>query len=175
MEKRDAVFFYYGGKMGKWSRKSLIQNFENSVPMIRKMYQIQTNIIIFRKSAIGIIEDWLDNMLNHPEYVIDSDSKDKQYELPEFIESRHDQSVLSAVVYKHQFDRKLLITRQRSERFSRKGQAVFNARISDSMERNPMIYEPLYSYIARNLIIVPYRKLTMLYHTMTNKRHLKKT
>lgn len=155
--------------MGAWSRKSLIQEHTEDVPMIRKMYQIQSNFFILKKSAIGIIEEWLDKMMNHPEYVIDA--TDRNEELPEFIESRHDQSVLSAVVYKHQFDAKIVVTRQRSERFSRKGQAVFNARISDTSVRNPMKYEPLHIFIIRNLLIVPFRRFKMFYYSIMNKHY----
>jgi len=174
MNRNDAVFFYNGGKMGQWCRKSLINDYSQYVPMLRKMYQIQANFIILKKGAINIVREWLETMMNHPEYVIDATEKNKRDELPEFIENRHDQSVLSAVAFRHQFDTKVLITRQRSERLSRRGQAVFNARISDTMVRNPMHYEPLHINIIRNLLVVPYRNIKMYYYTAINKSRINK-
>lgn len=165
----NAVFFYNGGLMGQWSRKSLIENYIPFVPMLRKMFQIQSGFIIAKKSAIRIFEEWLGKMLDHPEYVIDADVKLRDKEYPEFIESRHDQAVLSAVVYRYYSDIRVLVTRQRSERFSRSGQAVFNARISDNMVRNPMEYEPFHILIIRYVFVVPYRKFKMSIYRMINK------
>lgn len=134
------------------------------------MYQIISSFFVFRKSAIGVIGEWLETMMTHPEYVIDASEGERQHELPTFIESRHDQAVLSAVVYKHCLDGNVLVTRNRSERLSRGGQAVFNARISDTMVRNPMRYEPLHIYLVRMCLVVPFRKMKMAACIMINKR-----
>ena len=169
MRKYDAVFFYNGGSMGRWSRKALIDAYTPRVPMLRNMYQIISNFFIFQKGAQHLIEEWLEQMLTHAEYVIDANDAMRPAELPEFIESRHDQAVLSAVAYHHAIDGNILVTRQRSERYSRCGQAVFNARISDNMVRNPMTYEPIHHLLVRELCVVPFRKLKMSAYMMINK------
>lgn len=169
MSKKDAAFFYNGGRMGQWSRKALIDDYARFVPMIRNMYQIISGFIIFKKGALPIVNEWFDKMKNHSEYVIDVDNSMKIYEYPEFIESRHDQAVLSAAAFKHYFDTNILVTRQRSERLRRGGQALFNARISDNMMRNPMIYEPIHILIIRTILVVPFRKLMMSIYMMKNK------
>lgn len=169
MSKKDAVFFYNGGRMGQWSRKALIDDYSHFVPMIRNMYQIISGFIILKKGALPIVKEWFDKMMTHPEYVIDADNKMKVYEYSEFIESRHDQAVLSATAYKHCLSNNVLVTRQRSERFRRGGQALFNARISDNMVRNPMIYEPIHILIFRIILVVPFRKLMMSIYMIINK------
>lgn len=75
------------------------------------MYQIISNFFIFQKGAQHLIEEWLEQMLTHAEYVIDANDAMRPAELPEFIESRHDQAVLSAVAYHHAIDGNILVTR----------------------------------------------------------------
>lgn len=169
MYTNHAVFFYNGGHMGQWSRKVLIEDYIPFVPMLRNMYQIQSGFIIYRKDAMRIFEEWLDKMMNYPDYVIDADAGMKDKEYPEFIESRHGQAVLSAVVYRHCINTRVFVTRQRSERLRKGGQALFNARMSDSMVRNPMVYEPLHILIIRKILVVPYRKFKMSIYMMINK------
>lgn len=161
--------------MGQWSRRALIDDYAPAVPMIRGMYQIISNFVIFKKGAKEVVEEWLNTMMAHPGYVIDADAGMKAGEYQEFIESRHDQAVLSAVVYRHCAEGGgILVTRQRSERYSWRGQAVFNARISDDMVRNPMIKEPLHIMVVRHILVIPLRKLRMWWCMTINKAKSRK-
>lgn len=170
MRKWNMVTFYNGGRMGHWSRRALIDAYTQEVPMIKGMCQLSSGFIIFKKEAMGVIKEWLSTMMEHPNYVIDADDKMKAGEYQEFIESRHDQAVLSAVVYRHcAKGDSILVTRQRSERYSRRGQAVFNARISDNMARNPMSKEPLHIWAVRHILVIPLRKLRMWWCMRINK------
>lgn len=112
--------------------------------------------------------------MSHPEYVMDADEEERRHELPAFIESRHDQAVLSAVVYRHCMDTRVLVTRNRVERWSRTGQAVAAARCSDTMERNPKSYEPLWAWMVRMCFVVPLRNMRMALCMAINKRQLSK-
>ncbi len=174
MKKYDAAFFYNGGKMEQWCRKSLIDNFTPPLPAIGAMYQIISNLSVFKKGAARVLKDWLDTMMSHPEYVMDADEDERRHELPAFIESRHDQAVLSAVVYRHCMDTRVLVTRNRTERWSRTGQAVAAARCSDTMERNPKSYEPLWAWMVRMCLVVPLRNMRMALCMAINKRQLSK-
>lgn len=168
MENYKGIFFYHGAVMDKWCRKSLIKKYKDSIPCIGYMYQLQSGFFIFSKRCQSIMEEWYKVMRNHPEFVIDASQLEKKYESPYFIESRHDQSVLSCVVYDN-WDKDIWVTRQRSERYHRRGQAVFNARISDDSVRSTIKYEPIHILILRLFLIVPYREAKMkLFHLITH-------
>lgn len=83
---------------------------------------------------------------------------------PEFVENRHDQSVLSGVVYSHQADKGIKLLYQTCEIPHSGGQAVFTARKSDTEQRNSAQMLPWHLEIVRKSCVVPLRYLEMYYH-----------
>lgn len=161
MCNHSAVFFYYGATMVQRSRKSLLMRYVEKIPYIKGMFQIQGNIFMFSLKAKPVIEEWYNNMIEHPEYVLDATKDEISDEFPEFIENRHDQPVLSCSVYGHWKELSIYVTRQRSERFHRDGQAVFNARISNDSIRKKMVFEKYHVLFIRKILVEPYRALKM--------------
>ena len=169
MEKHSAVFFFYGALMRQWCRRKLIEGYLPTIPYLKDMYQIQSSFFILSRAALPVVEKWYDDMIHHPEYVIDASEAEKRMEYPGFIESRHDQSVLSCSAFAYWKSLNLYITRQRSERYRRGGQAVFNARISNTMMRNSPTYESWLRLIIRKTMVDPYRKLKMILYKQSIK------
>ena len=161
MKKHPAIFFYYGALMVERSRKSLIEQYLHDIPFLKEMYQIQCSIFIYTVKAKPVIKEWYETMFNHPEFVKDASGEEISHEFSRFIENRHDQSVLSCSVYKNWGKLNLYVTHQRSERFHRGGQAVFNARISNDTIRNKMVHERIYIFLLRKMLVEPYRASKM--------------
>lgn len=160
-EKYSAIFFYYGASMEERTRCNLLNFFTKDVPFLKHMYQLQSGFLILNKSSISLIQNWLECMMFHPEFVLDVNPDEIGKESKKFIEHRHDQAILSCLVYKHINKLNLFVTRQRSERFHRGGQAIYNARISDENIRSDAKLEPITSLLIRILFVIPFRKIKM--------------
>lgn len=156
MERKSALFFFYSGSMEKWARKSILEYF-CSVKNLHSYYQLMSGLFLLRKSARHLIEEWYDVMRLYPEIVMDVDKRMMEYESPKFIENRHDQAVLSGVIYSHIRDRGIKIQHQNSEILLPEGQAVFTARISDSEQRNNSPVFSGYFGMIRKYIVKPLR------------------
>lgn len=162
MKKYNGIFFSYGATMEERCKKELLQHFDE-IRMLKHFYQLMGSLIIVNKKALITIKEWLDIMLQKNELVTDVPPENLRYESRKFIEHRHDQSVLSCVVYKREKLDNLKILWQHSEYRDRNGQAVFIARISDEQRRSSTNYEPISRTILKNILITPYRKLRMFF------------
>lgn len=167
MSRKSALFFFYSEPMEKWSRRSVLDHF-CSVKNLKDFYQIMGGLFIIKKKASYLIEEWYELMTTKPELVVDVDQNMMNLEYPNFIENRHDQSVLSGVVYSNLKDDGIKVLYQNCEILHPRGQAVFTARISDSHQGNPFAVFPLFLEIIRNLFVVPMRYAKFNYLKMLN-------
>lgn len=87
----------------QWTRKELIEQFKSNGSQWLKDYQYLSGVIFFRNTPFcrSFVAEWRDFMLSHSECVADVPADKRYLQHPEFIESRHDQSVLSALIYKY--------------------------------------------------------------------------
>lgn len=155
IDKYNGIFFCYAAFMERRCRKNLLEFYEN-VPHLKKLYQIQSGQLLVKGKARKVIQEWYDVMFQHPEFVIDVAKDEIKEESSMFLEHRHDQAVLSCAVYGNEKDLNLKVLWNHSEGVFREGQAVRNARISDS-ESIVHKYEPMWKWLARRLIVQPIR------------------
>ena len=89
----------------RWTCKSLLELFseEISKTSCNLCFQFEASIITIKKSdfTTAFVSKWLDIMLDHPERIVDVDEKGRVGQLPTFLENRHDQSVLTLLLYKY--------------------------------------------------------------------------
>lgn len=159
METCNGIFFSYGGTMEQFSRKNLLEYFCDEY--LKYYYQIQGSFFIVKKEASLIIDEWQEIMFNHPEMVIDVDEKERENENSSFIEHRHDQAVLSCIVYKNKEKCNIKVLWQRLESRYRSGQAVYAARICEGRTRPLVKFESLYIILIKFILISPYRRMRM--------------
>ena len=167
----DAIFFQTGGLNKNWTRKSLLEYEGLSVPThFKELYQCQSTLMLAKKSALPLFETYYQTMAEHPECVLDVPAEEKHLESPDFIEHRHDQSVLTSCIYHYRDKLKLKIVWQRVEGKFRNGQAVFAARIDDHYEKSKfrggknVKFEPWYITWLKKILIYPYRNHRIWYY-----------
>lgn len=90
----------------RWTTTELMSFFSDNGPRWTKDYQYLSGVIFFRNSQFcrKFVEEWRDIMLAYPEWLIDVPIDKRHLQPPSFIESRHDQSVFSALIYKYLLD-----------------------------------------------------------------------
>ena len=109
-------------------------------------------------------------VVSFPKYVMDVAPSEMKNESKCFIESRHDQSVLTCVAYSFRNKLDISIKWQHSEYRDRNGQAVFNARISDMGRRSSMYgYESRLRSLLKRIVITPYRELRTKFFIKINR------
>lgn len=86
----------------RWTTTELMSYFSSNGTRWKKDYQYLSGVIFFRNSQFCrmFVKEWLDIMLAYPEWLIDVPIDKRHLQPPFFIESRHDQSVFSALIYK---------------------------------------------------------------------------
>ena len=87
----------------QWTRQELISLFSDNGTRWLKDYQYLSGAIFFKNSPFcrDFVKEWRDIMISHPECVEDVPADHRHLQHPTFIESRHDQSVFSALIYKY--------------------------------------------------------------------------
>jgi len=85
-----------------WTRQSAIDFFNDIQKEWLNRCQFLSGIIFFRKtqSTMQLVSEWRDLMLRHPEIVKDVTPAEYAHEPPFLKENRHDQTVLSALIYR---------------------------------------------------------------------------
>ncbi|MDU1889879.1 MAG: hypothetical protein E6767_04250 [Dysgonomonas sp.] len=159
MKTYNGIFFSYGGTMEQFCRSNLLRYFGND--LLKYYYQIQSGFFIIKKKAVYIAEEWQEIMLKHPEMVMDTTEEEHKNESFKYREHRHDQAVLSGVVYRNECKLNLKVKWQRMESKFRRGQAVYAARIATGRQRPMPRFEPLFITIGKALVFSPYRKIRM--------------
>lgn len=89
----------------KWTRKELADHFSGNMNGWLTLCQFQADpIIIISDFTLQFVKEWRDMMIHHPEFAMDVTEEERSLQVPGFIESRHDQAVYSALVYKYLTD-----------------------------------------------------------------------
>ena len=167
MSRKSALFFFYSGLVETWTRKNIIEHF-NDINRFPKFFQLVANLFLLKKSSMYVIREWYDLMCEHPELVKDVDEDMMKYESPEFVENRHDQSVLTGVVYRHMRDKRIKLMYQRSEIRHPGGQAVFAARLSNHNGSSDTVF-PWHLELIRRFYVVPMKYLRFNYLKRFNR------
>ena len=168
MSRKSALFFFYSGLVETWTRKNIIEYFHD-INRFPECFQLIACLFLLRKSSMYLIEEWYGLMRDHPELVIDVDRDMMKYESPAFVENRHDQSILTGVVYRHMNDRGIKLLYQGCEIQHPGGQAVFAARISDNEQRNNTAVFPRHLELIRRCYVVPMKYLRLNYLRIGNR------
>lgn len=160
MKNHNGLFFCYAATMEERCRKNLL-NYYGAYPYMKRLYQIQSSIFLLGGGAKSLqtAKEWFDVMYQHPEFVMDVPENEKINESSRFIEHRHDQAVLSCVVYAREKANGLKVLWNHSEGLFREGQAVHNARISDDKRRGCYHYAPVWKWLLKSIITRPLRCL----------------
>lgn len=95
MHKEDVIIFECLHITRKWTKRDLFQKLGADTPAIRDSNQIEAGFAIYRKSALPLVAEWL-RLGCIPENITDSPSVSKNYD--DFVEHRHDQSILDILV-----------------------------------------------------------------------------
>lgn len=163
MSGKSALFFFYSGLVETWTRRGIIEHFHD-IKGFHKFFQLVAGLFLLRKSSLYLIREWYELMRDHPELVMDVDKDMMKYESPVFVENRHDQSILTGVVYSHMSDKRIKLMYQSCEIQHPGGQAVFTARLSDNEQRNNTSVFPWHLELIRRYYVTPmtYLRLNML-------------
>lgn len=103
LENHDIVAQRIYQKTAHWTRREIVDYFsENGLSWLQQ-YQYSAGVVILKNTAFSkmVISEWRNLMLSHPEMVMDVTAEDFKFQLPGFVENRHDQSIYSALVYKY--------------------------------------------------------------------------
>lgn len=89
-----------------WSKQELISYFKNNGSRWVKDFQYMATVLFLKNTPFSrsLVSEWRDVMMHHPECVTDVPSDKLHLQHPTFIDSRHDQSVYSAIIYKYLSD-----------------------------------------------------------------------
>ncbi len=102
LESHDIVAQRIFQRTDKWTRKELLDYFQDNSPQWHKCYQYQgTIIIIISEFTRKFVKEWRDLMISHPKFAMDVTEEEKGLQHPTLIENRHDQAIYSALIYKY--------------------------------------------------------------------------
>lgn len=167
LKKYNGVFFYNGGTLVKWTRKSVFEFFGKKLD--KNFYQIIGSFFLVNKGGENLIKKWYELLLNYPELIQDVQNEELHNEDNRFIEHRHDQAVLSALLYTWEGPGKFVEIPEKSERIQRGGQPIHNTRKSKSMLRNPFIPTSLKLQLFLDYIIKPGRRIKTFFLKLKHK------
>ncbi len=106
----NAIFGTSSTAIATWTKKQTIDYFDERIGT-DKWHSFNKiwggYLMICNKTTL--MKDWLDTMLSHPELVIDPTEEELTDQYPDFVLHRHDQSILTALVYQYIYDKKLRI------------------------------------------------------------------
>lgn len=105
-QSHDCVFRRISSCGFHWQRRELHEYFAKEIRperMIRMCFNFEGSVMAFKKTpfSMQLVREWRDFVLEHPEWVRDVEGDEVRYQLPGFVENRHDQSVLTLLVYKY--------------------------------------------------------------------------
>lgn len=87
----------------KWTRRTIVEGFADNPEGWLKKCQFMCGVVFAKKTqdTIDFLREWRAYMIQRPDMVADVPPENLSAESNRFIENRHDQSILSALVYKH--------------------------------------------------------------------------
>ena len=87
----------------QWNRSELLDFFRPrlKIETPRVCFAIESGQLLFRKTPFTtrLVSEWKKILFEHPEYIRDLWDGESEKQYPSFIENRHDQSVLTLLVY----------------------------------------------------------------------------
>jgi len=166
LDRYDIIVQKIFQKTYEWTRKELIRDFTPSNGTRWELsYQFQATILLKNTSFTRqFVKEWRDYMLRYPEYYLDVEYSDMSNQHTGFIESRHDQSIYSALVYKYLNEkdkaRKIYVMWEHIEdKDIIFNQAIRATRIRSTKQNNnetkAVLKRLIKDYIYKPLVIVP--------------------
>lgn len=134
LRQRDMLFFRIITRCGQFTKRSMFSYFE---PVLgrhwNRYFQVAGTVYLVRNTAATrqFFEEELS--LFTPEMIVDVRPEEMSEQLPGFIEHRHDQSLLSALVYKHLPEGHIHVLTNTFETV-RPGQAILATRLRNGRE-----------------------------------------
>lgn len=102
LSKYDIIAQRIFKRTDHWTRKELIDFINLDDKRWLKCYQYQATILLTVSDFTrNFVLEWRNLMISHPEFVKDVTAEEKNKQHKSFIESRHDQSVYSSLIYKY--------------------------------------------------------------------------
>lgn len=171
MQKYDLLTFRINCINEQYIKKEVIDYFtpKNGAKW-KHYYQIAGTVLFLKKSAftLNMIKEW--KSLACSNLVKDVSDNALKFESKCFKDHRHDQAILTGLVYQYTPTHKIKILWNDFEAL-RKGQAIRATRISDKGIRSSKTRHP-FKQITRTILINPLRSSYQLYWEVIN-RHLK--
>lgn len=130
-------------------------------------YQVAGGILFFRKDKFStlFVDEWCNCCTE--DFILDVPPQDIILEDKRFIEHRHDQAVLTALIYKYLHTNNIKL-RWNDFEAKRKGQAIRATRISDTGKRSSEKENKLKNLI-RYTLVLPMRDIKQQFWTIFNK------
>jgi len=132
----DMLAFKIACKCGAYTKKSVLEYFNQIIgPYWKNFFQIAGGILFIKKSphSTFFLKEW-ENLCTENN-LCDVTQEEKAIQLPEFIEHRHDQSILSGLIYAFTKRIKILPQDFEGRRF---GQAICASRCNDKEQKRTM-------------------------------------
>lgn len=168
LENYDMLAFRINCINEQYIKKNVIQAF-NSVNGLywTKYYMIAATVLLLKKTkfTVGLVNEWMKN--GTQEMLLDVTAEERKEQVPLFIEHRHDQALLTALIYKYRKLGKIKVIWNDFEAIHR-GQAVFASRISDKGVRSNN-KEKIIKMILRTYIVLPMRNMRQFFWETINK------
>lgn len=120
LNKYDIIAQNIYQKTDKWTRKEILNEFKSNPRGWEQDMQFCATVIILKKTefSVGFIREWRDLIISNPEYIKDVKPKEKVYQHKNFFENRHDQSIYSALIYRHLSSEKIYRQWERIEDYN---------------------------------------------------------
>ncbi|NBK97189.1 MAG: hypothetical protein EOM50_04115 [Erysipelotrichia bacterium] len=102
LETHDIIAQRIFQRTENWTRKEIIDYFQNNGFTWLKCFQYQaTVVVVVSEFSRNFIREWRDLMITHPEFAMDVTPEERPLQHASLIENRHDQAIYSALVYKY--------------------------------------------------------------------------
>lgn len=153
-QRNTFMFFRIQGFTIRWVRRILREAFPYGDKKTSMICAGTAMMMINTKRTRELILLWLSTMLEHPEYVMDVPKQDRLKEDVSFIENRHDQAVLSGLLYKYKSELGKCVRWEHFEQKAPDGwQAIWAARNCSGVRKVAKV--SVVRYFFRRMFIYP--------------------
>lgn len=174
LSRFNMVFFLLHKKNKSWSRNTVINHFSFLGEFWKNYYQVSATSFILKKkgSSEELIKEWKELMINCPDLVLDVTDSEKELESKFFIENRHDQSILSGLVYKYIINKDIHLDWNNFEGFSFSKRAVVASRIADEKRYHQNKYLQFMKYCIKKMLNVLWYSPELQYWENKNSKYV---
>ena len=168
MQKYDLLAFCINCINKRFIKKDVIEYFTpNNGETWKHFYQIAGGILFVKKTdfSLNFTLNWKE--LSSSNLVADVPPERLANENKGFIGHRHDQAILTGLIYQHMSTHKIKIIWNDFESL-RPGQAIHASRISDHGKRSSDIQQP-FKQMIKACFVLPLRSLRQLFWELVNK------